>query len=296
MPSAVTAAFDLQGIQVPVGRLLPTKQVIIDEKRNATLRRIISSVKEVGLIEPIIVFRGSGKSPSYTILDGHTRFEALKKLGYETIPCLMSTEDDAYTYNHKVNGVPPIQEHFMIMKAIENGVSEERIATALDVDVASIRKKRDLLNGICPEAVEILKTKPATRDGLRQLRKVKPMRQIEMAELMVKSYTFTSSYAKCLLAATPEDQLLEPHKPKFPKGIGADEVSSMEKEMESLEENFLSLEETHGNNVLHLVLITAYLRKLIDNAQVSRFLTRHHSDIFAELQKLAASNSLEGTG
>ena len=47
----------------------------------------------------------------------------------------------------------------MILKAIERGVSEDRIAAVLDVDVARIRIKRDLLNGIAPEATELLKDK-----------------------------------------------------------------------------------------------------------------------------------------
>src|SRR5208282_2675247 len=62
-------------------------------------------------------------------------------------------------YNHKVNPLTAIQEHFMIMEAIRNGVWEERIAKTLDVDVAAIRRKRDLLEGICPEAVQLLKEK-----------------------------------------------------------------------------------------------------------------------------------------
>jgi hypothetical protein len=51
-----------------------------------------------------------------------------------------------------------IQEHAMILKATRNGVSERRIATVLEMDVGSIKEKRDLLNGICREVAEILKT------------------------------------------------------------------------------------------------------------------------------------------
>ena len=39
----------------------------------------------------------------------------------------------------------------MILKAIERGVSEERIAKALNVDVGSINRKRRLLDEICPD-------------------------------------------------------------------------------------------------------------------------------------------------
>lgn len=294
MSDDVHPAFDLNGLHVSVEHILPMKRIVANEKQNSTYRRILASIREIGLIEPLIVFpQGSAKPRKYSILDGHIRFEALKALGHQAVPCLISTEDEAYTYNHKVNVVPPIQEHFMIMKAIENGVSEERIAAALDVNVASIRQRRDLVSGVCPEAIELLKNKRASRDALREFRKVKPMRQIEMAELMLGSYNFSASYAKCLLAATPEDQLVEPEKPKAPKGIKADEISGMEREMESLEHNFLSLEETHGKTVLHLVLATAYLRKLLENSAVARFLANRHADILAEFQKLIKSSGLE---
>src|SRR5208283_2347264 len=72
----------------------------------------------------------------------------------------------------------------MILKALKNGVSEERIATALNVNVGSIRKKRDMLDGICPEAIELLRNSHMTADAFAVLRKMKPVRQIEAAEYM----------------------------------------------------------------------------------------------------------------
>jgi hypothetical protein len=40
----------------------------------------------------------------------------------------------------------------MILKAIERGVSEDRLASVLNVNPDHIRRKRRLLVGICPEA------------------------------------------------------------------------------------------------------------------------------------------------
>ncbi len=72
----------------------------------------------------------------------------LRDLGRKETFCLVSTDDEGYTYNHKVNRLAPIQEHFMIMKAIEHGVSEERIARALEVDVARIRIKQNMIRAL----------------------------------------------------------------------------------------------------------------------------------------------------
>jgi ParB-like chromosome segregation protein Spo0J len=129
------------------------------------------------------------------ILDGHVRHAILQELGVETAKCLIATDDEGFTYNHKVNRMSPIQEHFMILRAIKNGLSESRIARALNLDIAHIRQKRDLLQGICPEAVQLLKDRPATAQVFREMRKVKPMRQIEIAEVMCLSNNFTVGYA-----------------------------------------------------------------------------------------------------
>lgn len=67
--------------------------------------------------------------------------DGLRDRGVTEVACLISTDDEAFTYNNRVNSIAIIQEHKMILKAIENGVSEERIAKSLNVDVASIRRR-----------------------------------------------------------------------------------------------------------------------------------------------------------
>ena len=65
------------------------------------------------------------------LLDGHIRLAALKELKKNEAPCLISKDDEAFTYNHKVNRVSPIYEHLMIMKAIKNGVAEQDICRSI---------------------------------------------------------------------------------------------------------------------------------------------------------------------
>jgi ParB-like chromosome segregation protein Spo0J len=98
---------------------------------------------------------GNGK---YLLLDGHLRIEALKDMGETEVVCQLSTDDEAVTYNKRVSRIAIVQEHKMIMKAIERGVLEQRIAAALDIDIACLRAKVRLFNGICPEVIDMLKT------------------------------------------------------------------------------------------------------------------------------------------
>ena len=295
MTNRIRLACDPRIVVLPVSSILPTKVLTPSIIKSKKYRCIAASIPEVGIIEPLLVFPQVNGSSQYILLDGHLRLAILKELGQETVTCLVSTDDEAFTYNHKVNPLSAIQEHFMIMEAIRQGVSEERIARTLDVDIAAIRRKRDLLDGICPEAVQLLKEKRASAGAFREMRKVKPMRQIEMAELLVAANTFSASYAQCLLAATPQEQLLEPDKPKEVRGLSPEDMSRMEREMENLGQDLRSVENSHGRNVLNLVLVSGYLRKLLENARVVRYLSQHCGEILAEFQKIVESKTL-GTG
>jgi hypothetical protein len=48
---------------------------------------------------------------------------ALKQLGFDKVPCLVATDDESYTYNNRINRLSSIQEHLMIRRAVERGVT-----------------------------------------------------------------------------------------------------------------------------------------------------------------------------
>jgi hypothetical protein len=181
----------------------------------------------------------------------------------------------------------------MILRAIKNGVSEIKIAKTLNVDVARIREKRNLLDGICQEAIEFLKEKKISPNALKILKKVQPMRQIELAELMVAANNYTVPYAKALLAATPNDQLLEKDKKKKVEGLSQEEILRMEKEMDGLEKEFKVIEDSYGPNVLNLVVARRYIANLLDNTRVVRYVSQQYPEMFAEFQKIIQATSLE---
>jgi ParB-like chromosome segregation protein Spo0J len=171
MAKTVRFAFESTGLMIPLTDLLPLRHVKPNLKDNPKYKQVLSSVREVGIIEPLVVFPQDGTGGTYLLVDGHLRLEALRELGQTHAPCIVSTDDEAYTYNRRVNRVAPIQEHTMILKAIKSGISEERIAKVLNIDIAAIRQKRDLLNGICKETAEILKTKHLAPGVFTVLRK-----------------------------------------------------------------------------------------------------------------------------
>lgn len=118
------------------------------------------------------------------------------------------------------------------------------------------------------------------------------MRQIEIAELMCATNNFSVGYARCLVAATPPDLQLDFERGKSAHGLSPEDVSRMEHEMESLGREFKLIEESHGKNVLNLVLIVGYLRKILENTRVARYLSQRYPEIQAEFEKLAGARGL----
>ncbi len=272
--------------RLAISDIQPLKIVSDAIKKTPKYAQIVASIGEIGIVEPPVVTRDRNDPGKYLLLDGHLRIEALKDRGETEVVCLISIEDEAFTYNKRVNRIAIIQEHRMILKAIERGVSEGRLAKSLNVDVASIKRKRRLLDGICSEAAEILKDKHVAISALVEFKKLAPLRQIEAAELMVAMNKYTIGYARSLVAATPQAQLAEGYRPKSVKGLSSEQVALMERESANLDREFRIAEQSYGTDHLDLVLANGYLGKLLGNARVVRYLAQHQQEILLEFQKL----------
>lgn len=295
MASKVAVTFESEGIIIPFDRLLCLRKLPTSVRGSAKYRAIAASIREVGLIEPLIVYPHVDQPGYFLLLDGVIRLDILQSMGESKVFCLKATEDEAFTYNHKVNQMSAIQAHFMIMKAIDNGVPEDRIAATLNVDAAAIRRQRNLLTGICEEAVDLLRDKRASPAALRELKRVVAMRQIEMAELMIAAHNYTASYAKCLYLATPDDQKVDAEKPDDGHGVTPEEVARIEREMNSLRHDFKLIEETHGENVLNLVLAVGFLKSILANSKVGRFLGERYPEILKEFKSLIEAPDLDAS-
>ncbi|WP_243698669.1 plasmid partitioning protein RepB C-terminal domain-containing protein [Paracoccus alkanivorans] len=214
-----------------------------------------------------------------------------KDLGIEKVECLISTDDEAFTYNKRISRLSPVQEHKMILRAIERGVPEEKIAKALDINPQSVRRKVRMLDGISEETVAILKDKPCPMAVFEILRKMRPLRQIEAAELLVNANNYSVAYASAILAGTPQTQLAEGSKPKHIKGITPEAMARMENELARLQESITSIQETYGQDHLQLTVIKSYLGKLLGNARVVRYLMQHRPEFLDEFQAIAEMTS-----
>ena len=280
-------------ITVSFNKLLPSRKAPDGLAHSRKFKQIMSSIDAVGLIEPLTIARAEKGSDMHLLLDGHIRLIALRELGFTDSPCLVAKDDESYTYNNRINRLSTIQEHFMIRRAVERGVTPARLAKSLELDLEHITKNINLLDGICAEAVRLLRDKHFSANLSPVLRKLKPTRQVECVELMVATNNITVAYAQALLAATPSSMLVNERAPKKLKGVTADQMAKMEREMTNLEGQFKLVEQSYGQDVLNLVLAKGYLTKLLDNEAVIRYLSQNTPDILREFSSIVEAASLD---
>jgi len=290
--SEMKIGFEMRRVRIALADILPVRHVKDPQDNIKRYRTIRASIKEVGLIEPLVVYPQKGAPGKYLLLDGHLRHYALKDLGRTEAECIIASDDESFTYNARVNRLNPIAEHKMIMKAVNNGVKPEKIAAALNLSEADVKASMTLLDGINEEAADLLKDKAVSPKAIRLMRKVNGVRQIEIAELMVSAGNYTKGYAEALVLGTPKDQLVNPDEPKQKKGMTREEIGKLEAEMETLERDLKAVERSYGDNMLNLTLARGYVKKLLDKARVVRFLNANHPDIFTEFESLAAAEAL----
>lgn len=290
---SVTLGFDPTPQTIKLDLILPTHSPAPALAYTPKYRQIRSSLAEIGLIEPLVVTAADPLSGKYILLDGHIRLVALTELGKTEVSCLIALDDEAYTYNNRVNRLSTVQEHFMIRRAIANGVSADRLARALNVDISQITKRVNLLDGICPEVVDLLKDGQFSAELSRHLRKMKPIRQVECAELMLSANNLSVNYVSALLAATPSSMLVDPKSPKKISGITQEQMARMEREMNNVQAQYRLAEQTYGQDVLSLTLVRGYLKKLLDNHRVSKFLKQNSPDVLEQFLNITSTESLD---
>lgn len=291
--SGVTLGFIPEPLSVALTNILPSRRLagaVVDSRK---FKQIRSSIEEIGLIEPLSVTAADQASGHHVLLDGHLRLLAMQDLGFTEATCLVATDDESYTYNNRLNRLSTIQEHLMIRRVIERGVSPDRLAKALAVDVSSIMKKLSLLNGICPEAAELLRDRQFSPELSRVLRKMKPTRQVECVELMAAANNVTVSYAEALLVATPAARLVDGKKPQKLAGVSPEQMARMEREMTNLQAQYKLVEQTYGQDVLNLVLAKGYLAKVLENGPARTYVQQRQPDLLIEFEAMVETVSLE---
>src|SRR5213592_3302552 len=102
---SVRMGFEARTQTLQMADIRPLKLISDDVKKSAKYKQIMASVAEIGLVEPPVVARSREEVDKFLLLDGHLRLEVLKDQGRSEVRCLVSTDDEAFTYNKRVNRI-----------------------------------------------------------------------------------------------------------------------------------------------------------------------------------------------
>ena len=289
--TTVKVGFETETVKIPLTDILPTKTLSDKAKGSATYKTIQASYTVVGSIEPPLVCRQPGGK--YLLLDGHARLAVATAAGATEMDCLVSLDNEAYSHRGHVSDLSPIQANRMIRRALDAGVPEERLAAALNRSPITIRMSRTMLKDICAEVLELLKDKPVAMASFVLFKQVKPIRQIAMAELMNKVANYGKGYAAGLVSTTKPELMADRPKIKRPARPKPEDLLQMEAEMQNVERDILRIDETYGRDVVNLTIARGYVKKLLENARVAKYLRAKHSDLHTEFQRILDAASLE---
>lgn len=292
--SAISLGFVPKPLFVHVDHLLPSRMLPRNGVNSQKFKQIRASIEEIGLIEPLSVTPVDRQTGHHTVLDGHLRLLAMRDLGHTDVTCLIATDDETFTYNNRINPLSTVQQHMMIRRAVERGVSPSRLAKVMCVPESQILERMNMLDGICREVVEMLKDRRFSIELSKILRRMVPLRQVECVELMLSANNLSVGYARALQSVTPPDQLIgrAKHKKKH-KGVTQEQMAKMEREMSNVQTQYKLAEQSYGEDMLNLVLTRGYVVKLTENARVVRFLEQQYAEVLVQFKVLVQTTSLD---
>ncbi len=184
--------------EVPVKAISPGRfqpRTVFDEK---SLTDLASSIRERGVIQPIIVAR---KKDGYELIAGERRWRAVKSLGYEKIPAIVRIVRDSEALEMAI--VENIQREDL--NPIEEAAAYERLMKEFAFTQEALSKKMG-------------KSRPAVANTLRLLRLPEKIKD----DLAVG--TLTMGHARALLALDSDDERMRMRAEILNAGMNVREV------------------------------------------------------------------------
>jgi heterodisulfide reductase subunit B len=117
-------------------------------------------------------------------------------------------------------------------------------------------------------------------------------RQVEIARLMIDANNYHAGYAEGLVLVTHKELQVSADQPKKKKGMTAESIAKMEQEMETLESGMKAITENYKENMFTLQTASTYIKALLKNTRVAKYLKAKHAEIATEFQNLAAAESV----
>ena len=204
--------------------------------------------------------------------------------------CLVSTDDEATHTTSRINRLAAVQEHRWSC-ARSSVAYRRKIAEALGLESPGIHGDRRMLNGICREATEILKDTACPMAVFDILRRMSSRSGRSRPRVHGRTEQLHRD-CQGALAATPDHLLTDPRKKK-PGDATSEQFARMDRELASLQAKVKLVEETYGVDNLHLTVAKGYIRRLLANARIVRWLSLQRPEYLSEFQSIAELENID---
>jgi hypothetical protein len=275
--------FHVEGTDVPVEFLQPLRErTNINTQKHRGFRRILSSIEKLGLIEPLCTYKEGGL---HIILDGYLRFLACRELGYETVPCIVYKDKEAYTFNRMVNNLSGYQEIRMLRKSLES-LDEQTIAATFGMKTIRYRLAAHLFDQLHPKVTEAFEQELLGKHAATEMAAAKPDRQVEMLKEMKRVNDFTPAFIRALVLKTPPEQRNPDRNPRMNRATEKQKHNALVERLEEAEKQhdfYTNLYRQYSADLLKMAL---YIRKVITTPAIRAHLEQHHPATLGELNAI----------
>ncbi len=270
----------VKGEDVPLEKLVPLHERSV---RKSSFKKIRSSIKAVGLIEPLCVYEELGR---YVILDGYLRYRVCLELGVATVPCLVLPTKEAYTPNRMVNHLSAVQENRMLTQSLGT-LEEETIARALGLASIKHRMKDWLLKQLHPDVISTFDRKNIPlRRCAKDLTFVKPEYQRVVLEEMEKAGDFSPAFARTLIVRAPDAMRNENGRRSTPWSRGEEAKTALAGKLDDAEKRYEFYAGLYRQYVADLLKLCMYVRRLVTSQAIAPFLKSQHPDMLDRFQEI----------
>ena len=84
---------------------------------------------------------------------------------------------------------------------------------------------------------------------------------------------------------------MDPGKARTHRRVSSEEIAQTERELANLQGHVDRIEETFAGDHLNLVLATSYVRSLLRNAQIARYMETYHRNLLEEFRTICEATA-----
>ena len=127
---------EIQKNQLPVSDLIPNKYQPRKNFAEANLEDLTNSIKERGMIQPIIVRKSNNENSKFEIIAGERRWLAAQKAGIHNVPVVITEADDLKSLEFAI--VENVQRHDL--NPLEEAQGYKRLIDEFSYDQEKVSK------------------------------------------------------------------------------------------------------------------------------------------------------------